>query len=79
MQAWAQGKYQKYQLPGETEWFLKLQIALETGQIDEAVIDRQRPIWIEGLKGMLDARGGGGEPDGGIVLPEWYRPPDAGE
>lgn len=56
MVSWAQRKNLKYLLPGETQWFAKLNLALESHQVDEAVWDRQRPTWADGLAMMASAR-----------------------
>lgn len=57
MRAWATNKVpSRYQIPSETQWFAKLSLALETGEMDEAVWDRQRPAWIADLAEMAVAR-----------------------
>jgi hypothetical protein len=56
MKAWARGHLQKYLLPSECLWFQKLAVAIALHEADEAVIDRQRPVWLRDLAAMLAAQ-----------------------
>jgi streptogramin lyase len=56
LKAWARGELPKYLLPSETVWFQKLSLAIALNELDEAVIDRQRPVWLRDLAAMLRAQ-----------------------
>ena len=56
MQAWAQGKLPESLLPSETIWFAKLALAIALHEVDEDVIDRQRPLWLRDLAAMMNAQ-----------------------
>lgn len=43
-------------IPSETHLWQKLLLALEVGEIDEAVWNRQRPVWIQELFEMAEDR-----------------------
>lgn len=52
---WLNGEYHSYQITAEQARFMKLFLAWESKQLDEAVWDRQAPLWISELVMMGEA------------------------
>lgn len=46
--------HSRYLIPSETHLWRQVLLALETGQIDEAVWNRQRPAWVQELFEMSE-------------------------
>ncbi len=60
-----------YQIKSERPWFGKLSLAWEFKEVDEEVIDRQRPLWKSelALYGELLGESSGAPQQPGIILP----------